>query len=118
MRSSITFSDLEVADHHTSHRLTQSSKCEERTSLYELYQDHIIRKNIFWLCLENRICHIAFSKFVLLFGVRLIRYSTGFRGEGQRPLYPRRITVGSIFFSEAHPVKAIAFFSSRLARSR
>ena len=66
MRSSITFSDLEVADHHTSHRLTQSSKCKERTSLYELYQDHIIRKNIFWLCLENRICHIAFSKFVVV----------------------------------------------------
>ena len=66
MRSSITFSDLEVADHHTSHRLTQSSKCKERTSLYELYQDQIIRKNIFWLCLENRICHIAFSKFVVV----------------------------------------------------
>lgn len=66
MRSSITFSDLEVADHHTSHGLTQSSKCKERTSLYELYQDHIIRKNIFWPCLENKICHIAFSKFVFV----------------------------------------------------
>lgn len=67
MRSSITFSDLEVADHHTSHGLTQSSKCKERTSLYELYQDHIIKEEHIWPCLENKICHIAFLSLFLLF---------------------------------------------------